>query len=259
VLERHHRELAKIEGEYWWFRVRFRVVAQLLRSGNLVCNGTRLLDWGCGTGGFLDYLLSTHQVAPHQVCGVEPGEHAQQVLRGKGIPSVPLAPAAALRGTIADQPTVITMLDVLEHVDDRVGVLRELHALAAPGASLILTVPAFKFLWSEWDTVLGHKTRYTIRGLQADLRDAGWQPQRARYIFNSMFFPAFLRSVVLKRSIAQSEFPRIPACLNRLLTAWHSLESRVPGIPFGTSILCLARRDDASHPEAQRAPDVRLR
>jgi SAM-dependent methyltransferase len=256
VLEQHHRELAKIEADYWWFRVRFCVVAQVLRSRNLVCNGARLLDWGCGTGGFLDYLLSTYHLAPHQVCGVEPGTHAQQVLRAKGIPCVPLAPAAELRGTIADQPTVITMLDVLEHVDDRVGVLRELHALAAPGASLVLTVPAFQFLWSEWDTVLGHKTRYTIRGLRTDLRRAGWQPQRAQYIFNSLFFPAFFRSVVLKRSIAQSEFPSIPAFLNRVLTTWHSLESRVPGIPFGTSILCLARRDDASDTTARRAPGL---
>lgn len=252
MLERHHRELAKVEADYWWFQVRFRVVEQLLLSRRLLANGARLLDWGCGTGGFLDYLLSKRLVASGQVCGVEPGEHARQVLHAKGIPSVPLAPVVALRSTIADQPTVITMLDVLEHVDDRVAVLRGLHSLAVPGASLVLTVPAFKFLWSEWDTVLGHKTRYTIRGLHADLREAGWEPQSARYIFSSMFFPAFFRSRLLKRSIVESEFPRVPALLNRLLTVWYSLESRVPCIPFGTSIVCLARREGVSDAQPPR-------
>jgi len=241
-VEAHHRELAKIEADYWWFQVRFRLVERLLLSRDLLSSSTRLLDWGCGTGGFLEYLLKRGRVRPEQVCGVEPGEHAQQVLRNKGIPSVPLAAVGQLKGTIADLPTVITMLDVLEHVEDRTAALRDLHALATPDATLILTVPAFIFLWSEWDTVLGHKTRYTISRLRADLLAAEWQPVSTHYIFNSLFFPAFLRSLLLRGSIGRSEFPRVPALLNRLLITWYGIESRVPGTPFGTSILCLARR-----------------
>ena len=146
------------------------------------------------------------------------------------------------------------MLDVLEHVDDPVAVLRDLHSLAVPGASLIVTVPAFRFLWSEWDRVLGHKTRYTIRQLRADLLAAGWRTSSVRYIFNFMFFPAFFRSLLLRRSIARSEFPRVPPLLNEILIAWHDFESHVPGIPFGTSILGTALRVDTGRPLGAAQP-----
>ena len=240
--EQHYQELHDIEATYWWFQVRFRVVADVLRARQLLGPDAYLIDWGCGTGGFLEYLLRHGHVDRHQICGVEPGLPAHRVLADKGIPFVTPQSGTGHSATPQRRATVVTMLDVLEHVDDRPAFLREVQRWTVPDATLVLTVPAFRFLWSGWDDVLGHKARYTAAGLRADLIAAGWPPVKNRYLFQSMFFAAFFRSVLLRRSIARSQFPRVSPAVNAALIAWHRVETALPGLPFGTSVLAVARR-----------------
>ena len=71
--------------------------------------------------------------------------------------------------------------DVLEHVDDDALALRELHRVAAPGARLVMTVPAFRWLWSEEDDRLGHRRRYTRKQLRHVAEQSGWEPLFATY------------------------------------------------------------------------------
>ena len=66
---------------------------------------------------------------------------------------------------------ISTLLDVLEHTDDK-KTLQELHRILKPEGLLIITVPAFKFLWSKLDDVLKHKRRYTKSSLQKVLKQA---------------------------------------------------------------------------------------
>ena len=58
-------------------------------------------------------------------------------------------------------------LDVIEHIDDDLRALRELHRVVRPGGTLLVTVPAYQWLWSEHDVINHHKRRYTRKTLSA--------------------------------------------------------------------------------------------
>ena len=64
-------------------------------------------------------------------------------------------------------------LDVLEHIDDELHALRELHRVVRPGGTLLVTVPAYQSLWSEHDVINHHKRRYTRRDAVGGRRRGG--------------------------------------------------------------------------------------
>jgi len=74
-------------------------------------------------------------------------------------------------------------MDVLEHVEDDVGLLTEYMQKVPVGARFLLTVPAFQWLWSEHDVFLEHYRRYDIDSLQAVVRKAGLAIERCSYYF----------------------------------------------------------------------------
>jgi hypothetical protein len=79
------------------------------------------------------------------------------------------------------------MMDVLEHVDNDVGLLQEYVAKVPPGSRFLITVPAFQFLWSRHDDFLEHKRRYTLRQLETVVRNAGLHVRCGAYYFGMVF------------------------------------------------------------------------
>ena len=128
--------------------------------------GARLLDAGCGTGGNLAAF------GPGR--GVDPAPEAVAACRARGLDVV----QARLEALPFDDGAfdLVLATDVLEHVDDDVAALRELRRVAAPGAVLLVTVPAHPRLWSAHDVALHHRRRYRRAELLARLRAAGWDP-----------------------------------------------------------------------------------
>jgi hypothetical protein len=143
-------------------------------------------------------------------------------------------------------PDVVTSLDVLEHLEDPVGALRNLAAVAARGATLLVTVPAMPSLTSRWDEVSGHRRRYTRARLRAELREGGWCPLRVRYIFAFAAPGAWIERRLLRR-VRAFEFPRVSRAPNALLGALGGLERRLGcPCPFGTSLFAVARCADGA-------------
>jgi SAM-dependent methyltransferase len=150
----------------------------------------------------------------------------------------------------AGQADVITAFDVIEHLDDDRSALLAIHHSLPPGGTLVVTVPAFAFLWSNHDVVNHHRRRYTRPQLQGLLESVGFVVEGISY-FNTWLFPAAAAIRVLGRHhrsrhrVATDDFTMPPAWLNRLLLELFASEARVlrfTSLPVGVSIFALARR-----------------
>ncbi|TPW14924.1 MAG: hypothetical protein FD129_996 [bacterium] len=188
----YHR-FFEVEDRHWWFVGRRAVVGALLGQvlgGTDTVLGTpdrasptrRILDVGCGTGGMLPLLSRFGRVT-----GVDSEPLALDYCRRRGFEDVHLQ-----EGFIASTPfDLITLFDVLEHVPDDVGFLAWLKSLMAPDGRLVLTVPAFPFLWSRHDELNHHQRRYRRPDLKSTLEKGGFRVERLTY-FNFWLFPAAL-------------------------------------------------------------------
>ena len=117
-----------------------------------------------------------------------------------------------------------------------------------PGGRMVITVPAFAWLWSRHDEVHHHKRRYSRASLKAALARAGLKPVKTGY-FNTLLFPLALVQRLASRfrsgDAAAEALP--PAPLNRALAAIFGSESRAAArwpLPFGLSLYAVAERAD---------------
>lgn len=237
-MEEHaYREQFELEEAHWWFAGRRAVIRALMRRA-ATPDGLRLLDAGCGTG----HNLREFGV-PATARGVDASPQAIEFCRRRGIGGVS-------EGRIEDLPfadgsfDLILATDVFEHLPDDLLAMRELRRVAAPGARLVATVPAYGWLWSRHDTAHHHFRRYTLRRLRDRLRVAGWTPVAWSY-FNTLLLPpiAAVRLAGRRRPDRERRRPDLrltPPALNRVLALPMRLESelvaRGVSLPAGVSI-----------------------
>ncbi|HET8822508.1 MAG TPA: methyltransferase domain-containing protein [Thermoleophilaceae bacterium] len=237
-----YREQFEIEDRHWWFRSRRAVVRSLLsRAG--VPPSPRILDAGCGTGANLREYERLGKVT-----GVDPFPEAIELCRERGLDNVVQARAEKLPfgpGSFE----LLFATDVIEHLDDDIVALRELRRVAADGARLVLTVPAYGWLWSDHDVSVHHRRRYTVERLRRSVRAAGWEPALDTYFFTTAL-PAVALVRTLKRARsngdARSDLSLPPAPVNRLLELPTLAEAKAiergARLPAGVSVgmVCVA-------------------
>lgn len=240
MIPAHLQALAKAEDTHWWFVARRRIIARVLQS--LPRPGPwRIFDIGCGPGGNLEMLARFGEVAACETDAAVRGLAQQRgfrVAEGGRLPEeLPYA------GETFD---LVTLLDVLEHVgDDRAGLVA-IRPRLAPNGWLVVTVPAFQWLWSAHDEGSHHLRRYTRTQLGEVLRAAGYRNVTAGY-FNFWLFPLACLAKWFNRKSRDNRVPGLavpPAPLNRLLTAIMASEAaRVMhgGWPWGVSIVAWAQ------------------
>jgi SAM-dependent methyltransferase len=242
-----YAEYFEIEDRHWWFVGRREIFLRLLdrllppsRNGR----PRRILDVGCGTGTMLLHLARYGSVQ-----GVDADEEAVRFCRQRGIEYVQRAEVP-----LPFEPEafdLVTLLDVLEHVDDDRGMLRELNRVLRPGGMLLLTVPAYRFLWGPQDEVSRHRRRYVAREIEERATEAGFQLRRLSY-FNTLLFPGIAairllrprrRGEDLRSDFALTRPGRLNDLLGRVFALEASLLERID-LPFGVSILALAVKGD---------------
>lgn len=212
-----YAQLYALEDSHWWFRGRRAVIWALLGGVELPA-GAKLLDAGCGTG---RNLIEYGALA--EGAGVDPSSHAVAFCHQRGLRSVTQAGLEAL--PYEDESfSLILALDVIEHIEQDELALRELRRVVRPDGRLLITVPAYQWLWSHHDETHHHHRRYTLPRLRAVVARAGWRPERATY-FNSLLLPpiAAARELSGRRrsgrngNSKRSDYDMSPAPLNRLL------------------------------------------
>ena len=240
--ESAYREHYEVEDRHWWYRGRWAVVQALLSRADLPAR-PRILDAGCGTGGYLKRYSLIGEAS-----GVEPSAEAVRFCRERGLESVHQGGLESLPFE-DDSFDLITATDVLEHIAAEQEALRELRRVAVPGATLLLTVPAYMWMWSEEDVNLHHQRRYTRPRLREAVRNAGWQPRTATY-FNTILLPpiALARKLGSNRKGDGGELDRTPPWLDTPLSLPMRLEARLirAGIdlPAGVSVGIVCRNPD---------------
>src|SRR5262249_13575002 len=144
----------------------------------------RILDYGCGTGLNLCWLSTLGTVY-----GLDTSERGVAFCTQRGLSQVAHWNGSLSNGPPCGQPfDLITMLDVLEHIDDDVAILKQLGTWLKPEGILLVTVPAYEFLWSGEDYVSDHKRRYTKRRIAHVFRQTGYEIVKLSY-FNTLLLP----------------------------------------------------------------------
>jgi SAM-dependent methyltransferase len=224
---------------HWYFRGRLAVIKGALRRV-LPRRPLRLVDVGCGTGAVLRGLADFGEAV-----GVEANETLLAVARAAGLD--------ARKGALPDDlpiaagwADVVLLLDVIEHLDDDVAALHAARRLLTAGGVLVVTVPAYPWLWSGHDVALGHRRRYVAPKLRRLVEGAGYRVERLTY-FNTVLFAAIAATRLGKRLRGDTshDLQRPGPALNRLLERLFALERHIvptPPLPFGTSLMAVARR-----------------
>jgi SAM-dependent methyltransferase len=232
----------RAEDRHWWYQGRRRVLEQAIARLALPAQA-RILDAGCGSGRNM-VELAHHGI----VTGVELSGTSVQLAREREAGEV-------LEGSVMDMPfdessfDLTVSLDVIEHLEDDVGALRELRRVTKPGGALLVTVPAYQWLWSGHDEINHHHRRYNRRALLAAAREGGWQLESSTH-FNFLLLPVAILLRGLERfkpSTTKSSLDLWvpPAPLNWVLRQPLNLEAGVIGrggsIPAGLSLLAVFR------------------
>ncbi len=239
----YERQTHQAEDRHWWYRGR-RTVLDGVIAGLELPTPARVLDAGCGSG---RNMLELSRLG--SVTGVELSDTSVALARQRDAGEV--VSGSVLEMPFADDSFDLAVsLDVIEHLEDDLGALRELRRTVTPGGALLVTVPAYQWLWSGHDEINHHHRRYTRRSLQRVAEQAGWTQVRTTY-FNSLLLPVAILLRVLDRvNRAKTTESSLdlwipPEPVNWLLERPLALEAALVGrggrIPAGLSLLAVFR------------------
>ena len=250
VSDRVPTEIA--EDRHWWFAGRTWSLLNMLDRVIKPDGKNRVLDIGCGAGNMFHHLI---RYGP--VVGVDNNPRPLAVARERGY-DVREGPAESL--PLDDESfDLVSLLDTVEHCDDDIAVLRECYRVCTPGGYLVITVPAFMWLWSHNDDINAHIRRYTAKELGHKLEETGFRVRRMSYN-NSFVFPMAAALIWLRRKsdrqpalashhLSQDEYQvemePAPPLVNTILTGVGWLEAQVLrwiNLPVGTSLIAIAER-----------------
>jgi SAM-dependent methyltransferase len=248
-----HQRLSAVEKEHFWFTQRRDLIYRILErafgnvpQGRDAQSSLRGIDLGCGSGFTAVWL--TERGIPTYGQDVYSGfsEYRKQG-RGRGF----------LQGDITSvDPSpefdFVLLLDVIEHIPDDKDFVDHVGKMLKPGGRLLITVPAFSWLWSDVDELSGHRRRYAKRDLAAfeSLPTTQYRIELASYFYASilpLYFISRMASRFRKnaqRGAPRAELtpnPRINAALKRLLRAETSVFFAA-GIPIGSSLVAVLRK-----------------
>jgi ubiquinone/menaquinone biosynthesis C-methylase UbiE len=232
-------KMNRLEEAHWWFQGKKYVIKSVMSRINIPDG--RFLDIGCGTGMFLKELGKDRTSY-----GVDVSDHALSYCAKK-------VNSFLIKAFGANLPfkdgvfTFVSLLDMIEHVENDFELLKEVYRVCRPQSIVVITVPAFNFLWGTHDVSHHHKRRYKRNQLRDICLSAGFLLERLTYTNFFIFFPVLLRRISSSKSsdVGESDLRRVPAIVNGLLKCIYRFEAfylKRGRFPFGVSLLAVLRK-----------------
>ncbi len=219
---------------HWYYVAKGRAMRKFLGG----FKADEVLDVGAGSGVFSRQLLDAG-ICNSATC-IDPNyaSEREEVHNGKTL--------RFLRDIRQASQKLVLMMDVLEHVDNDAALLSRYAGMMPKGGRVLITVPAFQFLWSGHDIFLEHRRRYTGAQLENTVKKAGLRVIKTRYFFGILFpLIAAIRLSRAKASKPKSDLKIYPGWLNCALISLHDVE-RAMLFPWnriaGLSVFCLCEK-----------------
>lgn len=250
-----YEKLFKCETTSFWYGVRNKIICQTIKKYLPV--RSNVLEVGSGTG----FVASAVRKLGYTV------DCADLFLNGLSFCQTRNAGRSCFQLNLEDMVFIeeydaVCAFDVIEHIDHDSVALKNMHALLKEGGYAFITVPACPSLWSSGDEIAEHKRRYTALELREKVEQSGFQVCRMTY-FMTLLFPVYyiLRKCSKDSSVIDnssqsakekwfSQFNPHPL-VNIPLYFIFSIEPfllRFTDLPFGSSLLCIARKSIVSLP-----------
>ncbi|MGC9114333.1 MAG: class I SAM-dependent methyltransferase [Candidatus Micrarchaeia archaeon] len=207
-----------------WVYAKEKMVSSLLE-------GRRVLDVGSGIGTFASLLAKRG----FDVTAVEMDPRCVPSSRNKGVTWV-CGNLFGVRDRIPHDFDSVTLLDVLEHIEDQDKALAAVRNFLAKDGVVVVTVPAFNFLYSRHDRKIGHYRRYTLGSLRKVMAKNGFKVEKSFYWNAPGVLGWLLTAKILKRDPTTVFNP----FLNKAYGKWFSVEPRC--LPFGLTAVVKARK-----------------
>jgi SAM-dependent methyltransferase len=237
-----YHKMSVLEDSHWWFVGRRNIIKTILDDLNF-SNKIQILEIGCGTGGNFPILQKYGQIF-----GVESDETARDYATKRNM-------ATILAGKLPDEIPfsdqlfdLIILTDVLEHVDEDELSLNNLHKRLTNCGYILITVPAFQFLWGRHDESHHHKRRYTKHNLCKMISNVGYEIMLVSY-FNTFLFPIIAVMRIFNNLFSlhnNDDLISVPQLINNILIKLFNCEKyliKTTSLPFGVSLLVIARHN----------------
>ena len=235
--------MAEREQTYWWHVGRLRIIQTYLRSIKGSKRDFHILNVGCGTGGTVAMLESLGSVD-----NVDVSDEAIRFMNQKGYANITKVEGVTLpfKNETFD---AIGAFDVLEHIEAEIDALKEWKRVLKKDGAILVTVPAYQWLWSGHDVSLYHKRRYTRKRLAESAQKAGLRVEKNSYaiVFSLPLIVGFrlLNKVLGRETTSETSDVDVPQWVNTLFIRLLYTEAylhRITPLPAGTSVVAVLRK-----------------
>jgi SAM-dependent methyltransferase len=200
--------------------------------------GQRIVEIGAGIGSYTGMLLNKELVVA--VDNYEPGIEYLKSRFSRNNNVIPLKIDVSSQEAMilsSYRPDTIICINVLEHILDDNKALSNMFSILSDNGTLILMVPAHRFLYGSIDRTVGHQRRYSNRELREKMTSAGFKIIEMFHM-NFIAVPGwFLNNRILKR---KEESPAQVLFFDRFIVPWLKIIEHVIKPPFGLSLFAIA-------------------
>jgi SAM-dependent methyltransferase len=162
--------------------------------------------------------------------------------------NIPLYQSDLLKLPFKDKYDFAGIYDIIEHIEDDRLALKNLYNSLKPGGIVSITVPACKFLWSQFDE-LDHKRRYNKKELVDKVKEAGFKVKRVSFLMFLLLPVVFIvrktQTYPKDTKLEHVKEVRVVPVINEIFLAIFRLEKilvKFFNLPIGSSLILIAEK-----------------